>query len=125
MNGIYDAVCVITIFPLIVSVGAGGRIDNPKALRVCKFFGDISYPLYITHYPLIYVFTAWVVDNKIPLGAKGLLMGLLLVVVGILLAYGCLKLYDEPVREWLTKKVLMKKNSKSITDKSAISAETN
>jgi peptidoglycan/LPS O-acetylase OafA/YrhL len=125
MNGLYDAFCVILVFPLIVSIGAGGQIDNPRALKVCKFFGDISYPLYITHYPLIYVFTAWVVNNKIPLGPKGLLVGLAVVILGILLAYACLKLYDEPVREWLKKKVLVKKNSKTTTDQPAISADSN
>jgi len=66
-------------------------------------------PLYITHYPLIYVYTAWVVNNNVPLGTKGLLVGLLLVVASIGLAYCCLKLYDEPVREWLKRKVLIKK----------------
>jgi len=108
-NGMYDAAAVILIFPLIVSIGAGGTLHSLQSARICKFLGDISYPLYITHYPLIYIYTAWVVNNKIPLGAKGLLVGLLLVVTSIALAYGCLKLYDEPVREWLKKKVLIKK----------------
>jgi peptidoglycan/LPS O-acetylase OafA/YrhL len=103
MNGIYEAVVVILVFPLIVSMGAGGTILHPRSVRICKFLGDISYPLYITHYPLIYVYTAWVANNKIPLGPKGLLVGLGLVVVSIALAYACLKLYDEPVREWLKK----------------------
>jgi peptidoglycan/LPS O-acetylase OafA/YrhL len=109
MNGIYDAFCVIIIFPIIVSIGAGGSFHNTQSARISKFLGDISYPLYITHYPLIYMFTAWVVNKKIPLGAEGMLVGLLLVLVSIALAYGCLKLYDEPVRAWLTKKFLMKK----------------
>jgi peptidoglycan/LPS O-acetylase OafA/YrhL len=108
-NGLYDAFCVIIIFPLIVSIGAGGTLHNSKSARISKFLGDISYPLYITHYPLIYIYTAWVVNHKIPLGAKGMGVGLLLVITSILLAYACLKLYDEPVREWLKKKVLMKK----------------
>jgi peptidoglycan/LPS O-acetylase OafA/YrhL len=108
MNGIYDAFCVITIFPLIVSIGAGGTLHNSRSARISKFLGDISYPLYITHYPLIYIFTAWVVNNRIKLGAKGLLVGLLLVVISIALAWASLKLYDEPVREWLKKKVLKK-----------------
>jgi peptidoglycan/LPS O-acetylase OafA/YrhL len=108
-NGIYDAVCVILVFPLIVSMGAGGMLHSVKSARICKFLGDISYPLYITHYPLIYAYTTWVEDNKIPLGAKGLLVGLLLVISSIALAYACLKFYDEPVREWLRKKVLVKK----------------
>ncbi len=108
MNGLYEAVVVMLVFPLIVSMGAGGKITHAQSARVCKFLGDISYPMYITHYPLIYVYTAWVVNNNIPMGAKGLLVGLLLVVVSIGLAFACLKLYDEPVREWLKRKVLMK-----------------
>ena len=110
MNGIYDAACVIGVFPLIVSIGAGGQIVNPRSVKICKFLGDISYPLYITHYPLIYIYTAWVANKNIPLGAEGLLWGFLLVVASILIAWACLKLYDEPVREWLKRKVLMKKS---------------
>ncbi len=64
MNGIYDAFCVIIIFPIIVSIGAGGSFHSTQSARISKFLGDISYPLYITHYPLIYMFTAWVVNNK-------------------------------------------------------------
>lgn len=109
MNGIYDAVVVIIIFPIIVSIGAGGTFENGRTNKISKFLGGLSYPLYITHYPLIYVFTAWVVDNKVPLGTKGLLMGLALVIAAITLAYGCLKLYDEPVREWLKNRFLVRK----------------
>jgi len=107
MNGLYEAVVVILVFPLIVSIGAGGEMRHSQSAKICKFLGDISYPLYITHYPLIYIYTTWVVDNKIPLGAKGLLVGLLVVLAGIGLALACLKLYDEPVRNWLKKKVLV------------------
>ncbi|HEY1215109.1 MAG TPA: acyltransferase, partial [Bryobacteraceae bacterium] len=60
MNGLYESVVVILIFPLIVSVGAGGTIRFAHSAAICKFLGDISYPLYITHYPLIYIYTAWV-----------------------------------------------------------------
>lgn len=109
LNGLYESVTVIIIFPLIVSMGAGGILHSARSAKICKFLGDISYPLYITHYPLIYIFTAWVANKDIPLGPEGLLAGLLLAIVSILLAYGCLKLYDEPVREWLKRKVLMKK----------------
>jgi peptidoglycan/LPS O-acetylase OafA/YrhL len=103
MNGLYEAFCIIVLFPLIVSIGAGGHISGKRATKLCKLLGDISYPLYITHYPLIYLYTAWVVDKKISM-AQGLPMGLLLLVVSIALAYACLKLYDEPVRAWLKAK---------------------
>lgn len=106
MNGIYESVVVIVVFPVIVAMGAGGRIVNARSQRICKFLGDISYPLYITHYPLIYIYTEWVVHNRLALSPAPLLVGLAVVVASILLAYACLKLYDEPVREWLKKKVL-------------------
>jgi len=32
----------------------------------------------------------------------------LLVIVSVLIAYACLKLYDEPVREWLRRRFLVK-----------------
>jgi len=102
MNGIYESIAIIFIFPLIVFLGASGEIENRFASRLCKFFGDISYPIYITHYPLIYGYTAWVVGNKKPLN-EALPIGILVFISSIALAYLCLKLYDEPVRKWLKK----------------------
>jgi len=107
MNGLYESFIIIIIFPLIVSIGAGGTITGKFANKACKFLGAISYPLYITHYPLIYLHIAWVSNNKVPMG-PGLLAGLLLLIVAISIAYASLKLYDEPVREWLKKRFLVK-----------------
>jgi len=109
MNGIYESLCLIIVFPLIVSIGAGGELHSARSEKICNFLGEISYPLYITHYPLIYLFTAWVVNNKVPLGINGLLMGLLVVITSLVIAYLSLRFYDKPVREWLRKKVLVKK----------------
>ncbi|MEO6174314.1 MAG: acyltransferase [Flavobacterium circumlabens] len=103
MNGIYESVCIIVLFPLIVAIGAGGEIKNAFSLKICKLLGDISYPVYITHYPLIYWYTAWVVDNKVTL-ADGYLLGIGVLIASVIIAYLCLKLYDEPVRNWLQKR---------------------
>jgi peptidoglycan/LPS O-acetylase OafA/YrhL len=110
MNGLYEAFVIIIMFPLIVAIGAGGELTGKTASKVCKFFGDISYPIYITHYPLIYWYTAWVIDNKVPMGYS-LCIGSLVLVSSIAIAYACLKLYDEPVREWLRKRFLVKKTA--------------
>ena len=107
MNGLYESFCIIILFPLIVSIGAGGSLIGKHATRTNKFLADISYPLYITHYPLIYTYVAWVTNNKVPI-EKGLPVGLLLIITAIVIAYACLKLYDEPVRNWLTKRFLTK-----------------
>lgn len=106
-NGLYDSLVIIFIFPLIVWLGAGGEMKSTAGIKVCKFFGDISYPIYITHYPLIYIYTGWVHTNKVPL-SKALPVGIFVFITSIIVAYMCLKLYDEPVRKWLNKKVLIK-----------------
>jgi peptidoglycan/LPS O-acetylase OafA/YrhL len=105
MNGLYEAFCIIVVFPAIVAMGAGATVTGQISNRICRLFGDLSYPLYITHYPLIYVYTAWVTRNKIP-PAYGAVMGVLLLVTSVLLAYCCFKFYDEPVRAWLTRRFL-------------------
>lgn len=109
MNGLYESFIIIFIFPLIVFLGAGGQVKGKLPTTVCKFFGDISYPIYITHYPIIYLYTGWVVDRKLSL-QQAFPFSLLVLISTIAIAYACLKLYDEPVRQWLKKKILMKGN---------------
>ena len=109
MNGLYESLSIIFIFPLVVFLGASGEVTGKISSRICKFLGDISYPIYMTHYPLIYIYTAWVSDHK-PTISEAIPFALLTFVASILLAYACLKFYDEPVRRWLKKKILVKKN---------------
>lgn len=104
-NGLYDSLAIIFVFPFIVYLGASGKIKGRVALRWCQFLGDISYPIYIIHYPLIYVFSAWVVDYH-PSITLSIIVGLVIYVSAILIAYGCLKLFDIPVRRWLTKRFM-------------------
>jgi peptidoglycan/LPS O-acetylase OafA/YrhL len=104
INGLYEALCVIILFPIIVAIGAGEkRVDGPS-IRVARFFGDLSFPLYITHYPLIYIYTAWVVRDKIA-PARGAAWGALVFIGAVSIAYTSLKLYDEPIRRWLSRKL--------------------
>lgn len=104
MNGLYDSLSIILIFPLIVWLGAGGVLSGRLATRACDFLGSVSYPLYITHYPLIYIYTGWVATHKITI-RQGFPYALLLLVSAIFIAWACLKFYDEPVRRWLGKKL--------------------
>lgn len=107
MNGLYDSLTIVFAFPLIVYLGASGEVKGKLAAKLCKFLGDISYPLYITHYPLMYVFMAWAVNNKVAL-PNALPVGFGVLLASIAVAYACLKLYDEPVRMWLTRRFMPK-----------------
>ena len=100
-DGIYQAVCILLLFPLIVLTGAGSVTKGKKSTAVCKWLGDISYPLYITHYPFMYMQMSWVAEHgDAPLWMH-IMMNAGVVFISILLAYGLLKVYDVPVREWL------------------------
>jgi peptidoglycan/LPS O-acetylase OafA/YrhL len=109
MNGLYDSLTVILIFPIIIYLGASGEAKSSFAQKVCTFLGDVSYPVYIIHYPVAYVFYAWVVNNQIPI-EKGVWAGLGIMILTIALAYLLLKAYDEPVRKWLSKKFMRSTN---------------
>lgn len=108
LNGVYDSAVVILFFPLIIFLAASGEIKSKFSGRVCKFFGDISYPIYITHYPIIYIYTAWAVDNKIKF-SEAYPVSILVLLSCVALAYICLKLYDVPIRQWINKKVYQNK----------------
>lgn len=103
MNGLYDSLSIIFLFPLIVYIGASGEVKGAFMSKACNFLGSISYPVYIVHYPLIYIYTSWVIDNKVPMSA-GWLNGLLVLASSLAIGYFSLKYYDIPVRKWLMKR---------------------
>ena len=107
MNGLYECFCLIIMFPLIVWLGAGGKVNGKKASKICKFLGDISYPIYITHFPIVYVYMAWVTNNNLSL-EQSWHIGLLCAIIAIIVAYISMRFYDIPVREWLRKRFLSK-----------------
>ena len=109
MNGIYETACILFVFPFIVAMGAGSKVTDSKSMAVCKFLGNISFPLYITHYPLVYIQIAWVSHHKDVPVSQHIMVGIGLFVLAVFMAYALLKLYDEPVRGWLKEHWLKKK----------------
>jgi peptidoglycan/LPS O-acetylase OafA/YrhL len=107
INGLYESLCIIVVFPLVVYLGASGEVRSGLSARVCAFLGAISYPVYIIHYPFVYTYTAWVQDNKVPV-AQGWPVAIATLAVCVLLAHVCLRFYDIPVRQWLTAKYMSK-----------------
>lgn len=108
MNSLYEVVCIAFVFPIIVWLGACGTAEGSTG-RISGLLGDLSYPLYIVHYPVMYLFYAWLIDKHFYSFEDTLLMPAIVVAVSIALAYVCLKLYDEPVRKWLAHKFMNRK----------------
>lgn len=108
-NRLYECFCLIIVFPFVIWLGAGGKVKGKKASNICNFLGDISYPIYITHFPIVYVYMAWVTNNNLSL-AESWHYGLLVLIISIAVAYLSMRFYDLPVREWLRKRFLSTKN---------------
>lgn len=104
MNCLYDTLCILFIFPILVYTGASGQIKSNKEIKAFTFLGDLSYPLYIIHYPLMYLFYSWLWSNKLTF-SQTWPVAIAMFFGSITLGYLSLKLYDEPVRKWLSKKI--------------------
>ena len=103
LNGIYDSFCTLAAFLFIVWMGASGVASHKASAGICKFLGDISYPVYLVHYPFMYLFYSWVWNNGISIG-QAIPVGIGVCTGCILLAWVVMKFYDTPVRRWLSSK---------------------
>lgn len=108
LNSLYEFLCIAFLFPLLVWVGACGKSSNGFIAKANRVLGEISYPLYIVHYPIMYIFYAWLIEKEIYTLQDCRAAAALVVVSSILLAFLCLKLYDEPVRRLLSKRFIKK-----------------
>lgn len=101
LNGLYDAAVVILVFPAVLYIGACGDENgqnDEKSLH--GWLGRLSYPLYIVHYPLMYLFYAWVWAEGLTFG-QSWHVAMIVVVASIAIAYLALRFYDEPLRRRL------------------------
>ena len=109
MNGVYESFCIIIVFSILVWLGASGATTDKISTNICKFLGDISFPLYVVHYPFMYLFYAWLIKSKLYTFGETWAISLSVMAWNVLLAYACQKLYDEPTRKYLAKRFLNKK----------------
>lgn len=107
VNSLYEVGCIIVLFPAIIWLGASGCC-NHSSRKISKFLGDISYPLYISHYPIMYLFYMWLIKNQRYGFEDTIAVPILVVVLSVTMSYIYLKLYDEPIRKYLTKKFLQR-----------------
>lgn len=99
-NWLAELLVVLVYFPLIVSLGAGAQLSS-SLKGLCNFSGRISYPLYMTHYAVIWIFGNYLTTRKPPVNELALV-----IVTGTILmvgfAYLVMIFFDEPVRKYLT-----------------------
>ncbi len=97
-----ELLVALIYFPLLVSLGAGSTV-SPRLKAVCEFSGNISYPLYMTHYWAIWIFGHYYTS------VKPSMREVTYVIIGgvlflILFAYLAMRFFDIPVRRYLNQK---------------------
>lgn len=106
LNWGIDSLLVIFYFPFLVALGAGATL-NTGFEKICRFLGDISYPLYMIHYPFLWIFLSYVEAKK-----PGMeLMEVIIPVATLLLigfAYLVMHFIDIPLRDFLKRKWMVK-----------------
>lgn len=104
INGVYNLVIILFVLPLIVSIGAGSSVTDGRSSAINKFLGDISYPLYITHYPLVHMQVQWIATHPEASPSTHLYIAVCTFILSLMVAYATYRLYDLPIRQWLQKK---------------------
>ena len=103
-DGIFNLVCVGILCPFTVWLGAQHGVLSARMKHVCSFLGGLSYPLYLAHYPLVYLFFTWMDTHHDASFGKLAFMSSTTFLLSIAVAYAAMKLWDEPVRKWLTER---------------------
>jgi peptidoglycan/LPS O-acetylase OafA/YrhL len=100
---IREAIIIIAGFPLIIALGAGAAV-TPRVQRLCKFSGDMSYPLYMTHYGVMWIWGDYAAKHH--LVASTTLWTDIAIGVSTTVAFAwlILRFYDQPIRRYLTAK---------------------
>ncbi|WP_342648433.1 acyltransferase [Mucilaginibacter sp. CSA2-8R] len=102
INQYTDAFTVLLYFPFLVSLGAGIQVSQ-TLVGLCKFSGNLSYPLYMTHYPFVWIFYSYLAARKPPMSWLEILIPICVIfLVGW--AYFIMKFVDIPIRRYLKRK---------------------
>ncbi|MCV9930848.1 acyltransferase [Flavobacterium sp. LS1R47] len=99
-NWLTEPIIVLFYFPLLVALGAGATLKQ-EFKQLCIFSGKISYPLYMTHYAVMFVFANYYTTYK-----PDTTQLVFIITTGTILllgvAYLTMVFYDIPIRKYLT-----------------------
>lgn len=107
-DGIFNLFCVGLLCPFTVLLGSRRVALRERTKRTCDFLGRLSYPLYLAHYPIVYLFFTWMDNHQnTPVGMQ-IFVAAATFLLSVATAYAAMRLWDEPVRAWLKGKWLRK-----------------
>ena len=103
VNGLFELAAVCIMFPIIV-LGASQCRGAERPSRLSAWSGNMSYPLYATHYPLVRA--VGLVGRRLSdTVATHLLVAALGTIAMVLFSAAVYVIYDVPIRRWITARV--------------------
>lgn len=96
-----DLFCVVVLVPLVVALGAAS-FQPGKVSTVCSALGEASYPVYILHSALLLGVAPLIPDMP----DRSYFVAAAALPLALALAWAAVKLYDRPVRRWLSARFL-------------------
>jgi peptidoglycan/LPS O-acetylase OafA/YrhL len=100
VSWIYDSVCILLIFPFVVCSGAVASYTKFSS-KIWKLSGELSYPFYLIHLPILRAFRfVWLSTSSRASSLYPIVCAALLTTIGC--SYAARKVYDEPLRRWLS-----------------------
>jgi peptidoglycan/LPS O-acetylase OafA/YrhL len=106
-------VSVALVFPAMVMLGANDK-PSGRAAQIAALSGALSYPVYALHNPLLWIVTGALKKFHLYSAAHANILAIP-VVVGIgAFSWVVLKVYDEPVRAWLTGRFIRRQPRKEL-----------
>ncbi len=104
-----DLIMAIIISPAVVFIGS--HIEAPKYLhRTLSLLGDISYPLYATHYPIL--LGACFICFHIHLGPLHTIALTLAITLSFAFVAG--RYFDQPARAWLSRRLGLRESARPV-----------
>ncbi len=102
-NALYEAFCVLVVFPVIVMMGSSVmHTDGEDSGMLCRWCGRISYPLYLVQFPVALCYMRYIHSPQATLWGNWL-WGIVSFVAALVLASLAERYYDRPVRAWLAR----------------------
>jgi peptidoglycan/LPS O-acetylase OafA/YrhL len=87
-----------------VALGAGAPVSAWWA-TVCRWSGELSYPLYMVHYPFLWLFLSYLEHEKPAFSTQVALIPVATCLL-LLLAYLVLVGLDAPLRRYLRQRLM-------------------
>ncbi|MFD2599407.1 acyltransferase family protein [Sphingobacterium corticis] len=102
ISPVFDPAIVIVYFPILLAFSAGAdQSSYGKAeTTTIKWLGKISYPLYMVHYPFIWLFYSYVQRNAPNMEEMAWIVSVGMVLTTVL-AHLVLRYLNEPIRKYL------------------------